>query len=152
VAEVLFYRLTRSPIEATLPDLLEKSLARGWRVLVRAGSAAGVEMVDTGLWTWREESFLPHGVASAPEAARQPILIGLDLANLNAAQVLMLVLGARAEPAEMAAFERACLLFDGGDEDAVASARADWRAVTEAGLPARFWAEEDGRWVQKASN
>jgi DNA polymerase III subunit chi len=152
VAEVLFYRLTRSPIEVTLPDLLEKSLARGWRVLVRAGSEAGLAMLDDGLWTWREGSFLPHGRATAPEAARQPILLTLDAQNLNGAHLLMLVLGARAGPEEMAAYARACLLFDGSDEAATEAARADWRAVTEAGLPARFWAEEDGRWVQKASN
>jgi len=152
MAEVLFYRLTQSPIEATLPELLEKSLARGWRVLVRAGSEAGVALLDDGLWTWREDGFLPHGRADGPDAARQPILIGTDLTDLNRAQVLMLVLGARAGVAEMAARDRTCLLFDGGDDAAVASARTDWQAVTAAGLSARFWAEEGGRWVEKARN
>ena len=70
--------------------------------------------------------------------------------NPNGANVLMLVDGARAAPAEMAGFERACLLFDGNDERAVEAARADWRAVREAGLPARYWAQERGRWVEKA--
>ena len=36
MTEVLFYHLQRQPLEAVLPTLLEKSLERGWRALVRA--------------------------------------------------------------------------------------------------------------------
>ena len=63
MAEVLFYHLTAAPLEATLPDLLEKSLARGWRVLLRAGSEAGLGFLDDRLWTFRDDAFLPHGRA-----------------------------------------------------------------------------------------
>lgn len=151
MAEILFYRLSGSPIEAALPDMLEKALARGWRVLVRAGTEAGVAFLDDRLWTYRDDSFLPHGLAGAPHAARQPVLLTRGRENANAAQVLMLVMGARAEVAEMAGYERACLMFEEADADAVAAARDDWRAVVAAGLPAKFWAQEQGRWVLKAS-
>ncbi len=151
MAEVLFYHLTSAPLEAMLPELLEKSLARGWRVLLRLGSEAGAGFLDERLWSYRDDAFLPHGLASAPHAARQPILLTTGRENLNAADVLMLALGARAEVEDMAGFARACLIFDGADADAVAAARADWRAVTAAGLPAKYWAQEDGRWVQKAA-
>ena len=151
MAEVLFYHLTATPIEATLPDLLEKTLARGWRALVRAGDEAGLGFLDERLWGYRDDSFLPHGRAGGRDDARQPILLTLGRDNANAADVLMLTLGARAEVDEMAGFARACLLFDGADASAVASARADWRAVTAAGLPAKYWAQDGGRWVQKAS-
>lgn len=151
MAEVLFYHLTASPIEATLPDLLEKTLARGWRALVRVGDEAGLGFLDDRLWTYRDDAFLPHGRAGARDAARQPILLTLGRDNANAADVLMLALGGRAEVGEMAGFVRTCLLFDGADAAAVARARADWRAVTAAGLPAKYWAQDGGRWVQKAA-
>ncbi len=151
MAEVLFYRLGGSPLEAALPDLLEKALARGWRVLVRAGSEAGLAFLDDALWTYRDDAFLPHGLASGAHAARQPVLLTTAGGNPNGAALLMLVLGARAEPAEMAAYARTCLVFDGADPAALAAARDDWRAVVAAGLPAKYWAQEDGRWVQKAA-
>ncbi len=151
MAEVLFYHLTSSPLEATLPDLLEKSLERGWRVLVRVGDPAGLDFLDARLWTYRDDAFLPHGRADAPYADRQPVLLTGTDGNPNAADVLMLTLGARAEPAEMAAFTRTCLLFDGTDAEVLEAARADWRAVTATSLPAKYWAQEDGRWTQKAS-
>ena len=150
MAEVLFYQLTASPLEASLPELLERSLARGWRVVLRCGSEAGMAGLDELLWTYAEASFLPHGTARAGHAELQPVYLTLGDENPNGANVLMLVDGARAAPAEMAGFERACLLFDGNDERAVEAARADWRAVRAAGLPARYWAQERGRWVEKA--
>jgi DNA polymerase III subunit chi len=151
VAEVLFYHLTGIPLEATLPDLLQRSLERGWRVVVRCGSEAGMASLDAILWTFSDASFLPHGTSAGPHPALQPIYLTLGSETPNGATVLMLVDGARASPAEIAGFERTCVLFDGADEHAVAAARDDWRAVTGAGLAARYWAREHGRWVQKAS-
>jgi DNA polymerase-3 subunit chi len=151
VAEVLFYQLTATPLEASLPDMLERSLARGWRVVLRCGSEAGLAMLDAMLWTYSDAAFLPHGTAATGHAALQPVYLTLGDENPNSANVLMLVDSARAGTGEMAAYERTCLLFDGHDERAVEAARADWRAVKAAGLPAKYWAQEQGRWVQKAS-
>ena len=151
MAEVLFYHLTASPLDAHLPDMLEKSLERGWRVLLRCGSDAGLRGIDALLWSYRDEAFLPHGGAGA-HAALQPIYLTLGEENPNRANVLMLVDGARAAPAEMAGFERTCLIFDGSDGRAVETARDDWRAVTAAGLPAVYWAQDQGRWVRKAGS
>lgn len=149
VAEVLFYQLTASPLEASLPELLERSLERGWRVLLRCGSEAGMAGLDARLWTYRDDAFLPHGTAAMGRPAAQPVYLTVGEENPNGADVLMLVDGARAIPAEMAGFTRACLIFDGHDERALEQARADWRTVRAAGLPAKYWAQEQGRWVQK---
>jgi DNA polymerase III subunit chi len=150
VPEVLFYHLTASPVEQALPDLLEKALARGWRVLLRCGSEEGMAFLDRHLWTYRDDAFLPHGTAEIGHARRQPVYLTTGAENPNAAEVLMLVMGARPKAAEMAGFTRVCLLFAGADAPAVAAAREDWKAVTAAGRPARYWAQEAGRWTQKA--
>jgi len=149
--EVRFYQLSATPLEANLPPMLEMSLDRGWRVVVRCGSEGGMAMLDTALWTWRDDAFLPHGTPSAGRADEQPVYLTLGEENPNGATVLMLVDGARATPSEMAGFERTCLIFDGGDERALATARDDWRAVRAAGLPAVYWAQDRGRWVEKAT-
>jgi DNA polymerase-3 subunit chi len=151
MAEALFYRLSGSPIEAALPDLLERSLARGWRVLLRVGTEPGEGLLDALLWTYRDDAFLPHGTAAGPDPERQPVLITRGRENLNGAEVLMLAMGARADVAEMAGYARVCLVFEEADPAAVAAAREDWRAVQAAGLPAKYWAQEGGRWVQKAA-
>lgn len=152
MAEVLFYHLTHSSLDQNLPDLLEKTLARGWRALVRFGSEAGLAALDERLWTWRDDAFLPHGTARTAHPALQPVYLTIGEENPNGADVLMLVDGARAGVAEMSGFTRACLIFDGADAEAVNAARRDWRAVRDAGLPAKYWAQENGRWTQKATS
>jgi DNA polymerase-3 subunit chi len=151
MAEVLFYHLTAVPLEQALPELLEKSLARGWRVLVRGGSEPGLAALDRVLWTWRDDAFLPHGTSADAHPDRQPVYLTLGDENPNRAEVLMLVDGARVVADQVERFTRTCVLFDGGDEAALAAAREDWRCVRAVGLPVRYWAREQGRWVERTS-
>ena len=150
MTEVLFYHLQRQPLERVLPTLLERSLDRGWRVVVQAASDERVEALDAHLWTYRDDTFLPHGTVREADAAEQPVLITTGDHNPNRAQVRFLIDGAGV-PADAAAYERIVLLFDGEDEDAVASARARWSEVKAQGFEATYWQpDEQGRWVKKA--
>lgn len=145
-----FYHLTQRPLEVTLPVLLEKALGAGWRVAVRGREAARMEWLDAQLWRGPEEGFLPHGLASAPHAADQPVLLTTEADAPNGAVCLMAVDGADVTAGEVARMERVCVLFDGNDPEALDRARAQWRALTEAGCAAQYWSEESGRWEKKA--
>ncbi|MGB0968894.1 MAG: DNA polymerase III subunit chi, partial [Halocynthiibacter sp.] len=68
----------------------------------------------------------------------------------NKASCLMSVGGADIRADDMTGLDRAMILFDGFDPDAVAHARLQWKAVIGAKIPAQYWAQEDGRWVKKA--
>lgn len=147
--EVLFYHLERAPLERVLPELLEKSLERGWRAVVQAGSDERVEALDTALWTYRDDSFLPHGTASAGAPERQPVYLTSGDGNPNGAAVRFLVDGA--EAGDLAGYERAVYLFDGRDEAAVARAREQWSAMKQAGHAVTYWQQnERGKWDKKA--
>jgi DNA polymerase III subunit chi len=150
VAEVLFYHLQRQPLEAVLPTLLEKSLERGWRAVVEAVSEERLAALDDHLWTYREESFLPHGTDRESHAAEQPVVLTTGTANPNGAAVRFLVEGADL-PADLAAYQRVAILFDGTDPHSLALARAQWRAVKEAGHEATYWQQDEGGgWAKKA--
>jgi DNA polymerase-3 subunit chi len=150
MTEILFYHLQGQPLERVLPTLLEKSLERGWRVVVQAASEERVEAIDAHLWTFRDDSFLPHGTHKQAEAAEQPILITVNDDNPNGAQVRFLIDGAPV-PADASPYQRIVLLFDGDDEDAVANARTRWSEAREKGLDATYWQPDaQGRWVKKA--
>jgi DNA polymerase III subunit chi len=145
----MFYHLTRSPVEATLAMLLPKSLAQGWHVVVRGTDAARMDWLDQKLWLGPEEGFLPHGVAGGPHDADQPILLTTGADAPNGAQCLMAVDGASVAPDECAGLERVCVLFDSNDETALGKARAQWAALTSAGVAAQYWSEDGGRWAMK---
>jgi DNA polymerase IIIc chi subunit len=150
MTEMLFYHLQRQPIEKVLPALLEKSLARGWRVVVQAASEERVEALDAHLWTYRDDAFLPHGTDREAEAATQPVLITTGDGNPNGAKVRFLIEGAGV-PADTRDYERIVLLFDGDDPDAVAAARERWTQARAQGVAATYWqADAEGRWQRKA--
>src|SRR5229473_3538716 len=118
MTEMVFYHLQRQPLAQVLPTLIEKSLERGWRVVVQAGAEERIEALDAHLWTYREDSFLPHGTWREAEASQQPILLTLNDDNPNGAAVRFLLDGA-AVPPDAATYQRIVLLFDGDDPDAV---------------------------------
>jgi DNA polymerase-3 subunit chi len=150
MTEVLFYHLVRQPLERVLPALLERSLERGWRVVVQSSSDERVDALDAHLWTYRDDSFLPHGTTKEGEPAEQPILLTTADHNPNGAQVRFLVDGAPV-PADAAHYQRIVLMFDGEDDEAVAAARACWTDVKAQGFDATYWQpDEQGRWVKKA--
>lgn len=147
---VYFYHLTRQPLEATLPMLLEKSLGAGWRVAVRGRDAARLVWLDERLWLGPEDGFLPHGIAGGPHDADQPVLLTTQSACPNGAVCVMAIDGAEVRAEEVQVMERVCILFDGNDDAAVQVARGQWKALTGAGCAAQYWSEAGGRWEKKA--
>ncbi len=146
MAELWFYQLERRELDQALAPLLEKCLQRGWRALVRGGSAERIEALDATLWTYRDDSFLPHGCEGDP--ARQPVWLTTEAGNPNRAQALFLIDGANADDAGQ--FERAFLLFDGRDEAALQTARSRWKQAKEAGIAAVYYREDaSGRWEKQ---
>lgn len=157
MTDVWFYHLERASLEDVLPGLLGKSLERGWRALVRTGSAERLQALDAHLWTYRDDSFLPHGTAQQAQPEDQPVLLTTGTQNLNSAKILFLAddaeapeLDALPDP-ENTAYERILVLFDGRDEAALTHARARWKAVKATGADLSYWQQTtDGRWDKKA--
>ena len=147
MAEVWFYHLERSSLEQALPELLEKTLQRGWKAVVRAREPGRAAQLDEWLWTYRDDSFLAHGVDNEPAAARQPILLTTGRENLNGADALFIVDGA--ELGEMEGYQRCVVIFDGEDETQLAQARAQFRAAKAAGAAVSYWQQKARGWEKQ---
>jgi DNA polymerase-3 subunit chi len=149
MTEVLFYHLTESKLEDALPALLEKSVERGWAVVVQTTAEARRDMLDAHLWTFRDDSFLPHGTDAMPMAQLQPVLLVATDENPNAASVRFVVDGA--EPPPLADYTRVVFMFDGYDALQLDHARGQWKKLKAEGHALTYWQQsQDGRWVKKA--
>jgi len=145
-AEWWFYHIEQGSVDAAIAPLIEKCLERRWRVLV-VGHEETVERLNRALWTWKDESFLPHGRART-DAANQPVLLSTEATPANGAKVAVLLDGADAEGAQ---FERVMVVFDGADADTRAKARQQYKAALDAVTPARYFQQERGGWIEKAA-
>lgn len=149
MSDVWFYHLQRASLAETLPKLVAKARAAGWRVAVRAASEERRDALDDLLWTYEEDSFLPHVTDADPDAAREAVVIQAGEADLNSPEAVLLVDNAPL-PADLSRYTRVILIFDGNDEEATAAARERWKAVKAAGGSASYWAQDEGgRWVKR---
>jgi DNA polymerase-3 subunit chi len=146
MADIGFYHLTRTGPEQALPALLGRTLAAGKRAVIRC-AADRIPAIDTTLWVCPEPDWLPHGTASTGEADLQPIWITDTDDAPNGATYLFLLDGQTS--ARLDAYERIFDLFDGGDESAVASARARWRLAKSAGHTLTYWQQGPRGWEKK---
>jgi DNA polymerase-3 subunit chi len=149
MTEILFYHLQRQPLERVLPTLIEKSLERGWRVVVQAAAEERIEALDSHLWTFRDDSFLPHGTWREATASEQPVVLTIHDDNPNGAAVRFLIDGAPV-PTDAMAYQRIVLIFDGDDPEAVAAARERWSEGRAQGFEVTYWqTDEAGRWQRR---
>ena len=147
--DLLFYHLERSPLSRVLPDLLQKSMSRGWRAVVETQPFERVEALDQMLWTFEDDSFLPHGIAGQPDGDLQPILLTDTSDNPNNADIRFFVDGG--EVLKHKGYERLVYLFNGNDMEALTRARREWKSAKDAGIDMTYWAETpDGGFEKKA--
>jgi DNA polymerase III subunit chi len=148
MTDIAFYHLQGSPLESALPKLLEKTLEAGKRAVVMAGSEARVEALNGVLWTYDQDSWLPHGSPRDGNADAQPVWLTTDDENPNGARFLFLTDGATSE--HVGDYERCFELFDGNDSAAVEAARGRWSGYKDAGHTLAYWQQnEAGRWEEK---
>jgi DNA polymerase-3 subunit chi len=150
-AEIWFYHLESASVEETLPPLIEKCLDRGWRAQVLSPSSERLQALDSHLWTWKPNSWLPHQPPGAEDSHRSPIELSLspidEAKSVLAAEAVFLLDGASWTAIDGVA--RIFVLFDGRDPDNVTHARQQWRVAKEAGLLPTYWRQgEDGRWAK----
>lgn len=139
ICEAVFYQLGDAAAEDVLPRLLDRAAQAGWRVELRGPDRARMESLDLALWA---EGFRPHGLAGGPHDDLQPVL--LTTGPAGGCDCLVALDGAEVEPAEAGVLKRILVVF--GPED-LATARAQWRALTAAGLPSRYFEWTDGAWA-----
>ncbi len=143
-----FYHLEGSTIEGVLPGLLEKTLAKGWRALVKM-PADTLPGMDDHLWTFRDDSFLPHGRDDEPMGDWQPILLSSDLDDAKGFDAVFLMGGT--DVAQMEDVSRVMVMINGRSENDVTRERGRWKQLKDQGAKLAYYQQNDrGGWEKKA--
>lgn len=146
--EYWFYHLEASTVEGVLPGLLEKTLQKGWRALVKLPEAQLSEM-DDYLWAYKDDSFLPHGRDDEPMADQQPVTLSAAVKTVEGHQAVFLLGGAEIE--NMSGVERCMVMINGRSESDVTRERKRWKDLKETGASLSYYQQNDrGGWEKKA--
>ena len=145
-----FYHLQKTPLEQVLPKLCEKAYSTGKRIKILVGNDERVEFLNSLLWTYSEESFLPHGSKKDGFAEEQPIFISASEDNENGAELLILVDGAMPNLDVLKPYERVLNIFDGNDEASLNNSRDYWKMIKSTDGELHYWQQKDnGSFEQK---
>jgi DNA polymerase III subunit chi len=151
MTDISFYHLQKSRFEEALPVLLEKTLEVGKRALVKVGSSALAERLNSHLWDYQQGAWLPHGTSKDGRGEHQPIWLTSVDENPNGATFLFLGDGACSN--DIGAFERCFEMFDGNDAVQLARARERWQSYKNADHSLKYLQQtERGGWVEKATD
>lgn len=150
MSRIDFYHLQKQSLEEVLPKLLQKAYETGKKIKLLVGTAERVEFINSFLWTYDDESFLPHGTKKDGFSHTQPIYISAENDNPNNAEYLFLVDGAATDINELKNFERVFNIFDCNSDDALISAREYWKNLKDSGAELHYWQQtSSGKWEQK---
>ncbi|MFK7839415.1 MAG: DNA polymerase III subunit chi [Bdellovibrionales bacterium] len=147
MTEVRFYHLEQSTLERALPALLNKAVAQG-NIVVQCNDENNVEKLNTHLWTYQENSFLPHGSKKDTHADKQPIWLTDQAENPNNADILILTHGAENESIED--YKLCCEMFDGNDPTAIQNAREKWKLYKDQDFEITYWQQGQNGWEKKS--
>jgi DNA polymerase-3 subunit chi len=151
MTEVLFYHLERARLEDVLPQLVHKTLERGWKAVVQTIDPERVKTLSDRFWQWRDDEFLAHGSEADGNAEQQPVWLTTSDDNPNGSNIRFLVDGAQFDKPD--GLDRLIILFDGNDDGALAAAREKWKTVSSQGLTATYWQQDErGGWIKKAES
>lgn len=149
MADIRFYRLTTRGVDDALPEILQKGLGAGHCIWVCVADAVEAERMAGHLWSYRAETFLPHGTKKDGHAADQPIWVG-DVAggNANTSPMVVALHGAVVETLDGVTL--LCDMFDGRNEDHVAAARKRFKQYKDDGHTMTFWQQSEKGWEKIA--
>ena len=138
-----FYHLQKTPLEQVLPKLCEKAYSTGKRIKILLDNDDRIEFINSLLWTYSEESFLPHGSKKDGFVEEQPIFISTNIENENGASILILADGAQIDISLLNTYERILNIFDGMSDLALASAREYWKKIKTTDNELHYWQQYD---------
>ena len=150
MTRVDFYHLQTAPLEQILPKLCEKAYNTGKHIKILLETEDRIEFINSLLWTYDEESFLPHGSKKDGFADEQPIFISTSEDNENNADILILADGAILDIEKLKPYERVLNIFDGNNEHALNNARQYWKELKTLNCELHYWQQKDnGSFEQK---
>jgi DNA polymerase-3 subunit chi len=116
---------------------------------VQTPDSAARDALNERLWTYREDSFLPHGGAGDGDPATQPVFLTETDESPNGATLRVLLNPADAPRFTHAEAVEIVVMFDARDQDVLVAARAAWKALSGVGAALSYWREGDeGEWVR----
>ena len=145
---ISFYHPQKHLLDQAVFTLLHKSYRAGKRALVLIETKDRLQYIDTMLWSYDANSWLPHGSDGGEDCVEHPILLSTEDINRNEAQYLFLLDGMRSS--KIKDYDRCFELYN---ESLGLSAEQAWetlRTFVNSENEISYWFQnKSGSWEKK---
>ena len=142
-----FYNSSHRNVVADISRLIEKLFKEKNRILVCCEDQEAVEAIDTFLWAYREDGFIPHSIVTKEKLPDYPVLITTDIHEDYEHDVLLALNGVLIKEKDWRKFSKAYYFFDDQENKEKENAREMWKSFSALNIVCNYWVNKANKWV-----
>ena len=150
MTQIIFYNTAPLQVENTLFNLIEKSIENGYKSLLLFNDKNKCSAIDEKLWTYKQNSFLPHLTEDEKISDEIDIPIYLSTKNENPYKAELLFSIDGFLPNNINNFERVIIIVDVNDKILLEEYKKYYLDINEDFEDIVFYKSNDnGKWTEK---
>ena len=144
--EIFFYNIESRDFLKDIALLTEKLFKEGIKVLIICPDDDVASIFDNFLWSFREESFIPHIVLERDSVQLETVIISKEQLDIVSFKALIVFKGSTVATDYCNKFEKTYYFFDDKNDNEKNLARTAWRESIKLGAKCKYWKFEKNKW------
>ena len=145
--KAFFYNATRREILNDIAILTEKLYKKNNHILLYCADQETVDTLDEYLWSYREDSFIPHSKKNNEKKLFYPILITNEILNEHEHNILLVLNGVLIKETDWTKFNKVYYFFDEQNLEEKENARSMWKSFSSLEIDCRYWVNKENKWI-----
>ena len=145
--KAFFYKSSHRDVVRDIAWLTESIFKKNNRIVIFCTDQETAEVVDDFIWSYRDDSFIPHSIKKHRETSLDPILVTTDLDGSYEHNVLLALNGVLIKEKDWQRFAKVYYFFDDQDSREKENARAMWKSFSSLAVNCKYWINEKNKWV-----
>ena len=150
--KVYFYNSSQRDIIADISWLTEKLYKERNRIVVYCKDQETVELINTFLWRYKEDVFIPHSVEKNEQSIIDPVLITTEVDQNHNYNVLLAINGVLINEKDWLNFATVYYFFDNKENKEKENARLMWKSFSALDITCKYWVNKENKWVLARSS
>ena len=147
MSEIYFYNTSSRDFLRDITLLIERLYLLEHKVIVLCPDNNVSAIVDDYLWSYKDESFLPHSIADQDHSELDSIIISSHQLNLDFYKILIVFKGSSISFDYSNNFEKVYYFFDDNSNDEREIARTLWKEAKKSGTKCKYWQVQENKWT-----
>ena len=144
--EFFFYNIAARDFFKDSAILTEKLFKQGIKVLILCPDDEVTTFFDDFLWSFKEESFIPHKVFDRDNNQLEAIIMSKEQIFMEDFKTLIVLKGSMVDTDYCNRFEKTYYFFDDNNNNEKKLARRLWLEAVKLGTKCKYWKVEKNKW------